>query len=618
MFCYQCQETMSGRGCTRGGICGKKTDLAELQDLLVWASKGLGAVTTQLRKEKKEIPVQADTLIRMNLCRTMTNAVFDNAVIERAIGETVAMTASLLPHVDKQEVLPDAARWAGKPEDYRDQAARIGIPQEQTGEDLVSFRETLTIALKGIAAYHLQAVELGGDDSDIDVFLQRALGQTLEEDLTGGNLLALLMEAGRYAIRAMDLLHRARIDAFGDPEPVDVPAASGGRPGILVSGNNMHDLAQLLEQTKDSGVDVYTHGELLSAHAYPKLRAYPHLAGHSGGSWIDQKETFAAFPGPILVTGENVVLPKASYQERLFTGDPVALPGCPGIRNEEGESDFSALIDMAVHSDPLSANEGKAWKTGYGYRALFDRGRDVARAIREEKIRKIAVILGDDGRVKKRVYYTDIPKALPQDVLILSAGSVVCRFPEQSGEIDGIPRFMHSGELADGYALIQFLLRLKEELTLDSLNQLPMFISLSWHAQRSVATLLALLYLDIKRIFLGPTRPAFLSEGVWNVLSTYFGVRDISTVHEDLESVLGAPEDLIRADMIIGDIVRTYPSLVPVMSGVGLHCIGCGVSEMENLEQACATHGLDVYDIMELLNDHLRKTSYEEKPEETH
>ena len=594
---------MAGKGCTREGVCGKKADLAALQDLLVWVTKGLGAVTTQMRKDKKEVAEAVNRCVRVNLCMTQTNTNFDKEAVTERISRTLAIKAELMALLENAEKMPEAAVWNGVPEDYAARAETVGVMSVEN-TDVRCFRELITYACKGIASMAEQAYRLGMQDSDIDIFVQRALGQTLDDKMECGNLLALTMEAGRYSVRSMDLFHRARAGRFGSPEKTEVFCGGKDRPGILVAGTGIQDLYLLLEQTKDSGIDVYTHGELLSAHAFPELKKYAHFAGQYGGSWQTQKEDFARFHGPVLATSEGVFLPKPSYRDRLYTTGYAGIPGCVHIaEDKEGGKDFSGLIAQAKNCEAPEECPAAVRETGAGYEVLFAETEKIAAGLKDGSIAKIAAVIGDDGRAKTRSYYTDLVRALPKDALLMAAGSVQFRFadrPEESMDM------RNAGELADTYSLIQFVLRLREVLGADNLNQLPMFWSLSWHGQKSVAVLLGLLYLDIKHIYFGPSWPAFLRGNLRVVFTEYFGMREINTVQQDLQKVLGTSDDLITPDMIVGDIVDEFPSLIPVMAEMGLHCIGCGVSKMETLAQACMTHGLDLQNFLEVLNKNLK------------
>ena len=614
MYCDQCQETMSQKACVRNGICGKSAQTADLQDLLVRVTKGMGALATHLRKEKKQVAPEVNSRFRKNLCLTMTNTNFDPEALTSAILASRDMCRKLLSQTEDQKGLPEAEIWEQEPEAYLQKAGDAS--EDPAEEDIRSFRKLLLAASKGIAALLLEASELGGEDTDADIFIQRALAQTLDGALTAGNLLAVVMEAGRYSVRAMDLLNRARISAFGMPEKTVVTDTVRNRPGILVTGSDMYMLHCLLEQTKDSGVDVYTHGELLCAHAYPKLKEYPHFAGHYGGSWQTQKEDFERFHGPVLAVSEGIFLPKASYKGRLYTAGCAGIPGCTHFGESLGPEECSILVRQAEQCAPPEPGKGISRITGLGHAELFRHAEETAEAIRQGTLARIAVIAGDDGRIKRREYYTDLVRALPEDVLILTAGGVQFRMPDSEGELCGMPRIAGTGEQADIYAVIQFALRLRETLGVDSLNQLPMFYMLSWHGQRSLMLLLALLYLDIRQIRLGPTRPAFLSPNVWDVFAGYFGLKEIRSVQQDLEEILGVSEDLIREDMIVGDVIDQYPSLIPVMAEMGLHCIGCGVSRMETLAEACAAHGLNGNEFLHVLNTELRRPAGQEQDHE--
>ncbi|MEE1114641.1 MAG: hydroxylamine reductase [Eubacterium sp.] len=608
MFCYQCQETMAGTGCTRNGMCGKKADTAAMQDLLVWVTKGLAAVATQLRREKKTVADAINRRIMNNLTAVNTNVNFDKDAIASKITATLALRDGVIGEVEKQDALPEAAKWNGAAEDFAAKAAEVGVLSTHDA-DIRSFRELITYAVKGIAAIETPAVEAGEADNDLDMFVARALSQTLDPNMTGGNLLALVMETGRYSVRAMNLADTNLTGAYGNPEPTDVEKGVRTNPAILVAGTNVHDLAVLLAQTEGTGVDVYTYDELLSAHSYPELKKYAHLAGNYGGSWWKQKEDFDSFNGPILMTEGNLVPPKSSYEKRLFTTGEAGFAGIPHIAaDSEGHKDFSALIELAkTCAAPTEIGSGTV-RTGYGQEALAALADQIHESIKNGSIAKIAVLAGDDGRAKTRSYYTDFVKALPDGSMVITAGSVYNRVEaDRLGTINGIPALLHAGQLQDLYSIVQLALLLREKAGYDNLNQLPFVYQLSWHGQKAITALLSMLYLDIKHIHLGPTIPAFLSESVLNIFKKYFGITEITSVQEDIEAMMGKSDNLIQLDMIVSDIVQTYPSLISVMTGVGLHCISCGVSQMETLEEACRTHGLDPYDILDILNDQLQQ-----------
>ena len=604
MFCWQCQETMAGSGCRRAGMCGKNADLAAMQDLLIWLTKGLSWVAVQLRKEKKSVDEAVDRMVEGNLTATATNVQFDMNEVIRRIDETVRMKDRLVHQLDKRDGMPEAAAWGGSREEYARKAKTVS-PEATRDLDVRSFRELITCGVKGLALFLRNAGMLGKTDPETDFFMQRALAQLLDDTLTGGNLLALVMETGRYGVRAMDLLDRANADAYGVPALTKVSTGVKNRPGILVAGSSLRDLEMILEQSLDAGVDVYTYDEMLSAHAYPDLHKYPHLAGNYGGAWWRQKEDLEAFHGPVVFTTGQIVLPKEALKERIFTTNDAGIPGCVHIDEDaEGQKDYSSVIRIAQNSAAPDSLEDGVVYTGLGHEQAFALADQVIEGVRSGAIQKLIMMAGGDGRSKKRSYYTDFAKALPKDTLILTSGSTKYRFNKLDlGEAAGLPRVLDAGQTQDAYSLIQFILKLREKAGLDNLNQLPVAYNLSWQDQRDVTVLLTLLYLDIRHIHLGPTMPAFISPNVLNIFVKYFGLAGIGSVQEDVRAFTEVAEGLIRPDMIVADIVAQYPTLVPVMMGVGLHCLDCGISQMETLEEACVTHGLDVYDVLDILNE---------------
>ncbi|MEE0954571.1 MAG: hydroxylamine reductase [Eubacterium sp.] len=611
MFCYQCQETAGGKGCVRVGVCGKKPEVAAMQDLLIYTVKGLSAVTTKLRKEKKEIPGEVNHLVTESLFYTITNANFDKEAIEARIAEVISCKDRMLGQLDDREGLPAAALWGGSREEFAAKAEsdEVGVLSTQD-EDIRSFRELITYGLKGLAAYVCHANVLGKEDEEIDVFIQRALAQTLDDELTGGTLLALVMETGRYGVRGMALLDTANTEAYGHPEITKVNIGVRTNPGILISGHDLKDLEMLLEQTKGTGVDVYTHGEMLPAHYYPAFKKYDNFAGNYGNAWWKQKEEFASFNGPILLTTNCLVPPKDSYKDRLFTTGNVGYPGCVHIdADENGHKDFSRIIELAKKCQAPQELETGEIVGGFAHNQVFALADKVVEAVKSGAVKKFVVMAGCDGRAKTRSYYTDFARSLPEDTIILTAGCAKYRYNKLGlGEIGGIPRVLDAGQCNDSYSLVQIALKLKEAFGLDNINQLPIVYNIAWYEQKAVIVLLALLYLDVKHIHLGPTLPAFLSPAVANVLVKYFGISPISTVEKDIETFFGDNGKEIKGDMIVGDIVEKYPQLVPVMMNVGLHCIGCGVSQLETLEEACMTHGIDPIDMIDILNDQLKSS----------
>ncbi len=600
MYCSQCQETAGGVACTRFSMSGKTPQTAAMQDLLVFVTRGLAAAATRLHKEKKEIPGGTDRLITENLYRTMTNADFDQADIEDRIEETLRKKEELLALTEDKEKIPAGAFWTGKREEYASKAKEVGILSTKD-EDVRSFRQLITLGTKGLSAFLYQAAELGSDVSEPAAFIRRALSQTLDDDLTGGNLLALVMETGRYAVKSMSLLDGASRKQFGEPKRTKVRTGVRNNPAILVSGHDLHVLELVLKETEGTGIDVYTHDELLSAHAYPKLKKYPHLAGNYGGAWWQQKEEFEKFRGPVLVTSNVLVPPKDSYKNRLFTTGCIRFPGVKHL-----EEDLSELIGLAKTCGAPEEIDDTELEIGFGLDQLFSDAVRLTEAYRAGEIRKFVFLGGGDGRSKARSYYTNFAKALPGNTMILTSGSAKYRFNKlEMGEIGGLPRILDAGQCSDLYSIIQLTLRLREEMAFDNLNQLPFVYNMAWYEQKDLAALLALLYLDVKHIRLGPTWPAFIAENVRNVFVKYFGLEKTGLIEEDIETMLGSSTGLIRPDMIVADIVNDFPSVVPAMLDVGLHCISCGVSQMETLEEACVTHGLDVYEVLDMLNDEL-------------
>lgn len=606
MFCYQCQETMQGTGCTRTGVCGKKPALAAAQDALVHAARCLSAVTTQLRREHQEVEPRINRLVCRSLMMTMTNACFDAEAVTEQTRQMLAALKELSGRTQNREALPEAAIFLSIIPEPEAMPVETGVMAEKD-EDIRSFRELITYGLKGIAAVLYHAERLGGEDPDLHIFIQRALGQLLDKTMTGGNLLALVMESGRYAVRAMELHDRAARAAFGEPSAADVPVSCRENPAILVSGSDLKDLQLVLEQTAGTGIDVYTHGELSAAFAYPVFRQYPHLAGHYGGAWWKQKEDFEQFHGPVLLTSDCLIPPRESTRSRIFTTGTAGWPGCVHIGEAaDGSKDFGPLVALARNCPAPAQQEYAGFVTGFSTAQAEEMAASLRDNLKEGNLRKIVFLSGSDGRSKSRGYYTDFARALPADTVILTAGDVSERFIRQvTGEAAGLPRVIHAGGLTGIWQLILLIMKLREQTGADSLSQLPIVWNYSWYSQRSVAVLLALLYMDIRHLHLGPSMPAFLSPNVRNVLEKYLGLEAAGNAQSDAEAQMGGLDLLIRPDMIVGDIVREYPSLAAVMAENGLHCIGCGVSQVETLEEACLTHGLNVQDMLEILNDEL-------------
>ena len=536
MFCYQCQETAGCSGCTRVGVCGKQPDVAAMQDLLVYATKGISAVTTTLRQEGVAIQPAVNHMITLNLFTTITNANFSKEAIIARIQETLSEKDLLLSKLTNIDALPEAALWNGSVEEFDTKAAAVGVLSTEN-EDIRSLRELITYGLKGLSAYSKHANVLLQDNEEIDAFMQRALAATLDDSLSADDLIALTLETGKYGVDGMALLDNANTSTYGNPEITKVNIGVGTRPGILVSGHDLRDLEMLLKQTQGSGVDVYTHSEMLPAHYYPAFKKYPNFVGNYGNAWWKQKEEFESFHGPILMTTNCIVPPKDSYKDRLYTTGAAGYPGCKHISGEIGEEkDFSAIIEQAKHCAPPEEIERGEIIGGFSHNQGLALADDIVTAVKSGAIRKFVVMAGCDGRMKSRNYYTDFAKALPKDTVILTAGCAKYKYNKLNlGDIGGIPRVLDAGQCNDSYSLAVIALKLKEVFGLEDINELPIIYNISWYEQKAVIVLLALLYLGVKNIHLGPTLPAFLSPNVTKVLVDNFGIAGIESVEEDLK-----------------------------------------------------------------------------------
>ena len=535
MFCYQCQETAGCKGCTMSGVCGKKPDVAAMQDLLVYVTKGISAVTTALRQEGKQVSAEINHLITLNLFTTITNANFDKESIEARIRATLTEKDVLLAQIADPSGLPEAAKWNGSG-NWEEKAATVGVLSTEN-EDIRSLRELITYGLKGLSAYSKHANVLLKDDEEVDVFLQRALAATLDDNLSVEELIALTMETGKHGVSGMALLDKANTEAYGNPEITKVNIGVGTNPGILVSGHDLRDLEMLLEQTQGTGVDVYTHSEMLPAHYYPAFKKYPNFIGNYGNAWWKQKEEFESFNGPILMTTNCIVPPKDSYKDRLYTTGAAGYPGCTHIPGEIGEQkDFSVIIEHAKRCAAPTEIETGELIGGFAHAQVLALADQVVDAVKSGAIKKFVVMAGCDGRAKSREYYTEFAKALPKDAVILTAGCAKYKYNKLPlGDINGIPRVLDAGQCNDSYSLAVIALKLKEVFGLDDINDLPIAYNIAWYEQKAVIVLLALLYLGVKKIHLGPTLPAFLSPNVAKVLVEKFGIAGISTVEEDLK-----------------------------------------------------------------------------------
>ena len=535
MFCYQCQETAGCKGCTMSGVCGKKPDVAAMQDLLVYVTKGISAVTTALRQEGKQVSAEINHLITLNLFTTITNANFDKESIEARIRATLTEKDALLAQVADPFGLPEAAKWNGSG-NWEEKAATVGVLSTEN-EDIRSLRELITYGLKGLSAYSKHANVLLKDDEEVDAFIQRALAATLDDNLSVEELIALTMETGKHGVSGMALLDKANTEAYGNPEITKVNIGVGTNPGILVSGHDLRDLEMLLEQTQGTGVDVYTHSEMLPAHYYPAFKKYPNFIGNYGNAWWKQKEEFESFNGPILMTTNCIVPPKDCYKDRLYTTGAAGYPGCIHILGGIGEQkDFSVIIEHAKRCAAPTEIETGELIGGFAQAQVLALADQVVDAVKSGAIKKFVVMAGCDGRAKSREYYTEFAKALPKDAVILTAGCAKYKYNKLPlGDINGIPRVLDAGQCNDSYSLAVIALKLKEVFGLDDINDLPIAYNIAWYEQKAVIVLLALLYLGVKNIHLGPTLPAFLSPNVAKVLVENFGIAGISTVEEDLK-----------------------------------------------------------------------------------
>ena len=537
MFCFQCQETAGCSGCTKFGVCGKSPDLAKMQDLLIYTTKGLSEVTTRLRAEGKEISGEVNHLITINLFTTITNANFDDAIFYDRVKTTLDMKADLLSKLDNKENLSEAALWtASTVEEMDAKAPLVGVLATEN-EDIRSLRELIIYGIKGLSAYMKHANALGYDDEAINAFMQATLAKTLDNTLSADDLVALTLETGKVGVDGMALLDSANTGTYGHPEITKVNIGVRNNPGILISGHDLKDLELLLQQTEGTGVDVYTHSEMLPAHYYPAFKKYSHFAGNYGNAWWKQKEEFESFNGPILMTTNCIVPPKDSYKDRLFTTGAAGFTGVKHIKGiSEDNKDFSEIIELAKKCQPPTEIETGEIVGGFAHNQVFALADPVVEAVKSGAIKKFFVMAGCDGRAKSRNYYTDFAKALPKDTVILTAGCAKYKYNKLNlGDINGIPRVLDAGQCNDSYSLALIALKLKEVFELQDINELPIAFNIAWYEQKAVIVLLSLLYLGVKNIHLGPTLPAFLSPNVAKVLVENFGIGGITNVEDDIK-----------------------------------------------------------------------------------
>lgn len=541
MFCFQCQEAAKGTGCTLKGVCGKNDTTARAMDLLLFTVRGISIVATELRKNGKQPCDKLNAFVTDALFSTITNANFDDQSIyarvdegfikrNKLIGQALEMGISL-PEIDE-------LKWNGTREQYDEKAARVGVMRE-ANEDIRSLKELIVYGLKGMAAYLEHANRLGHNDVSLHAFIQSTLASITVDNLSTEELITLVLKTGEMGVQTMALLDAANTSSYGHPEITSVSIGVRNNPGILISGHDLHDLEQLLEQTKDSGVDVYTHGEMLPAHYYPAFKKYPHFAGNYGNAWWKQREEFTAFNGPIIFTTNCIVppLPGASYTERMFTSNSTGFPGCKYILTDEnGHKDYSEVIAIAKNCAAPTEIERGEIVGGFAHNQVMQLANKVVDAVKSGAIRKFIVMAGCDGRMRGREYYTSFAEQLPKDTVILTAGCAKYRYNKLPlGDINGIPRVLDAGQCNDSYSLAVIALKLKEVFQLNDINELPIIYNIAWYEQKAVIVLLALLYLGVKEIHLGPTLPAFLSPNVAKVLFDNFGISSIGTVEGDLQ-----------------------------------------------------------------------------------
>ncbi len=540
MFCFQCQETAGYKGCTKVGVCGKSPDLAKLQDLLIYITKGLSEVTTKLRKENYKIDDKINNFITINLFTTITNANFDNEVFYNRISETLRTKNDLISKLNDKSNLSECALYnETEREKLNEKSEKIGVLSTEN-EDIRSLRELIIYGLKGMSAYMKHANALGYDSEEINAFMQETLYLTLDDTLTVDKLIEKTLETGKVGVDAMSLLDKANTETYGHPEMTKVNIGTRNNPGILVSGHDLKDLEMLLKQTEGTGIDVYTHSEMLPAHSYPAFKKYSHFVGNYGGAWWSQKDEFEKFNGPILMTTNCIVPPKDTYKDRLFTTGAAGFEGCTHIKgNSEDDKDFSVIIEKAKTCKPPTQIEEGEIIGGFAHNQVISLADKIVEAVKNKDIGKFVVMSGCDGRAKSRTYYTEFAKALPKDAVILTSGCAKYRYNKLNlGDINGIPRVLDAGQCNDSYSLVVIAMKLKEAFGLDDINDLPIVYNIAWYEQKAIIVFLSLLYLGVKNIHLGPTLPAFLSPNVAKFIVENFGVTGIDTVENDLVEFL--------------------------------------------------------------------------------
>ncbi|MGB4385859.1 MAG: hydroxylamine reductase [Caldicoprobacterales bacterium] len=541
MFCYQCQETAKGTGCTLRGVCGKTAQVSNLQDLLIYTVKGISEVVVKGGLDVKELG-DVNHEVLNSLFITITNANFDDDAIEGQIKKMLAERDKLRAKVTAENLHDCATFEVGDRQSMLEKAVNVGILSTEN-EDIRSLREMITYGIKGLAAYAHHALNIGKENPDLYAFIYEAMAATVDDSLTVDDLVALTLKTGEHGVAAMALLDEANTSKYGNPEITEVNIGVRNNPAILVSGHDLTDLEQLLEQTKGTGVDVYTHGEMLPAHYYPAFKKYDHFVGNYGNAWWKQIEEFESFNGPILFTTNCLVPPRSEeVRSRIFTTGATGYPGCVHIEaDENGKKDFSQIIEMAKKLNPPKEIENGTIVGGFAHNQVFALADKIVDAVKSGAIRKFFVMAGCDGRMKSREYYTQFAERLPRDTVILTAGCAKYRYNKLDvGDIGGIPRVLDAGQCNDSYSLALIALKLKEIFELEDVNQLPIAYNIAWYEQKAVIVLLALLYLGVKNIHLGPTLPGFLSPNVAKVLVEQFGIGGITEVDEDIKMFMSA------------------------------------------------------------------------------
>ncbi len=611
MFCFQCQETAKNTGCTKVGVCGKTSDIANKQDILVWLTKGLSEIILRVREEGNSLPKQIDQMVTINMFTTITNANFDGDAIDERIINTINVKEELIKKLKNKENLSQAALYNSiSLEDIMEKSTTVGVLSTEN-EDIRSLRELIVYGVKGLSAYVKHAEVLLAENDDINKFIQKALVSTMDNSLSVDDLVGLVLETGKYGVEGMAMLDKANTSKYGNPEITKVNIGVKNNPGILISGHDLRDMEMLLEQTKGTGVDVYTHSEMLPANYYPAFKKYENFVGNYGNAWWKQKEEFESFNGPILMTTNCIVPPKDSYKDKIYTTGAAGYPGCKHISGEVGEEkDFSEIIEHAKKCKSPTEIETGEIIGGFAHNQVFELADKVVDAVKTGAIKKFVVMAGCDGRQKGRNYYTEFAEQLPQDSVILTAGCAKYRYNKLNlGDIGGIPRVLDAGQCNDSYSLVAIALKLKEVFELEDINDLPIIYNIAWYEQKAVIVLLSLLYLGVKDIHLGPTIPGFLSPNVVNVLVENFGIAGIQTVEEDMELFFGEDKNKdnnngkINKDMLIGEILSKNPEVAPVLMEIGMHCLGCPASQMESLEEAAIVHGVNIDELVNKINE---------------